>query len=332
MVVTGIGIHGLSGLAEVRASRLGRVVRVGGPARARAAFRTALDLAFAAFSPASTEAAFLRLGTPVEVTGEGLPDEIHIQRPERIRPLLDPAAERTIRVRLELELDPPQFGRLRELAVRDPDLVDALGGARLSLTLGWVFTKDLTVASASRMAIELGGVRLDPQEHLWLPGFLASLAGRGVVRGPLELDVDAVASAERSAEPSDREALANLRQALERAPLSVGALHVVEAGEQRWLAVGPDLTPLDALGPSRVQAVALAATVFLSGAELVALEAPTALTERPRATRNWLVAQSTRPASPLEQLFLIGDGPADLALSDAVVEEGRPDARFPVPR
>ena len=317
MVVVGIGIHGLAGLAEVRAEGLGRVVRVGGPVAALDAFRLALDLAFSAFTPQSTRGAFERLGCPAE--GD---DELTLTRPERVRPLV---ADQQVKIRLHLELDPPQFGRLRELAVRDPDLVDALADPHLAVTLGWAFTNDFEVVSCSRMGVELGGVRLDAAEHTWLPGFLSSLDGRGGVHRPLALDVDRIAAAERSPKPADRVSLAALRRDLARAPLAIGELHVVEVGE-RWLALGDDLVPLAAT--SQTQAVALAAAVHLSGAEILAFERPSALCERPRAVRNWLEAQSTRAGSPLEQVFVLGEGAPDLVVGPPV-DADAPGLRFP---
>ncbi|MCP4809470.1 MAG: hypothetical protein GY884_29390, partial [Proteobacteria bacterium] len=304
--------QGLAGLAEVRATDLGRVVRVGGPPVAVYAFQRALRLAFSAFSAQATESAMSEVFGECKAPGEGLPDEVQVEWTGCAARILDPAAERRVRIRLDLELDPPQFGRLRELAVRDPDLVDALSQATMSVTLGWVFTKDFSVCSVSHTAVQLGGVRLDAHEHPWLPGFLASLTNRGLVVPPLAQHHRYAFAAHTSPSPQVRAGVAAMHSALRRRPFSLGELHPVEA-EKSWWALGPELLPIG--GAAHKQAISLVSAVHVSGAEILVLERPTALCERPRAVNNWLVAQATEEASPLEQVFILGEGTPDIVLA-----------------
>ncbi len=307
MLIRRIGVEGMAGLAPTRLDQLGRVVRISGPPRARQALLDALRLALGAWSQEGCHQAFAALGCPVELEGSGLPGEIHLLRPELIAPLLDPEGDRTLRIDLELELDPPQFGRLRDQAVRHPELVDALsGGARLSLGLGWVFTQDHSVAAFTVHRPRLGELDLDLNGG-WLPAFLTGLAGRGVVADG-ELDLESLAAADRSGDPERRRALSALRAALLKPPLSLGALRLVEAGDQRWLALGDDLVPLRALGNGAEAELALAAAVFLDPAEILVADRPGVGSDRPRALRSWLARQAEDQGSPLEQLWMLGVG------------------------
>jgi hypothetical protein len=323
-------VHGMSGLGPTQLEGLDRVVKVAGTPRARQALADALRLAMGAWSARGCREAFEALGCPVELEGEGLPDEIHLLRPERIAPLLDPDGDRTLRMELELELDPPQFGRLRELAVRHPALVDALsGGARLTLGLGWVFTQDFSVAAFSIHRPRLGEVALD-LEGGWAPGFLAGLAGRGRVLGSGGPRLEDIAAADRSGDPDRRRALSALREALRRPPLSLGELRLVEAGGESWLCFDDDLLPLTALGPGAEEEVALAAGVFLDRAEILVVDRPGARSDRPRALRVWLARQAEEQGSPLEQLWMLGVGD-DLRVHARGAQD-RSGLRFPVRR
>lgn len=337
MLIRHVEVAGLAGLGPLSPLPLGRVVQVGGPPRALTALCDALALALGFFSPEEAVRAFARWGAAPQLPEPGRlhPEELRLERPDRVRPWLDPAADRTVRVSLELELDPPQFGRVRDAALRDPELSAALarGGARVQLSLGWLFTQDYRVVAPSVLSLRLGDLELragDERAPL-LHGFLRGLAGRGLVREPLEVDEARYALAQRDADPERRARAARLSRALEGPPFGLGALEVVEPpGQPPWLAFGPELTPLRGLGPGALEAAGLADAVCLSGAEILVLRDPLAFAPDPGVRRAWLVEQAEGAGSTLEQVFLVGGAEApDLVLVDPVPREAPAPLRAP---
>ena len=315
MIIRGLGVRGMSGLQELRVEDLGRVVRVGGPPRARQALFEALALALHSLTPGDCRA--FRMMDIRATFDDG---QVHIEDPEAMRARL--GRDRTLKVRLDIELDPPLFGKLRELAVRDPELVDAIG-APLVLSLGWVFTNDFRICAPSRLTVRLGDLNLD-DDRPWLPEFLALLEQRGSAWNNGDQNPPAVRRADRSHEPGRRAALEAMKQALLKPPWSLPELHVVDAGEEGFLALGPDIVPLRAWGPDARAGVGLCQAVHLDPAEIIALQNPTAETERPRAVRNWLVQQVEAAGSPLEQIWLFGEPNPTLSVEGPGPEEERP--------
>lgn len=335
MLIRSLTVEGLRGLGPLPAVELGRVVQVAGPPRALTALSDALALALGFFSGAEALRAFARwgaepalpepapAGTGAAAPSRPWPEELLLGRPERVRPWLDPEGGRVVRVGLELELDPPQFGRVREAAARDPELSAALveAGARVHLGLSWLFTQDLAVVAPSLLALRVGALELRPGDERvpLLLGLLRGLAGRGLVREPLALDEGLLAREERAPTPERRARAARMRRALAEPPFALGALEVVQPTEgPPWLAVGEALTPLRGLGPGALEAVGLCEAVWLSGAELLVLREPLAYAPDAAAWRAWLAEQAEGVGSSLEQVVLLGGpGEADLTLTDA---------------
>lgn len=317
MLIRAIGVQGFSGLPAFRAEIPGRMVSVGGHARAAGALFDALTLAFGAFSEADALRSWRRLGfTEPEISGAPIPDSVVLPQPALARALVDPEGDRTLKVELEIELDPPQFRLVRQHAMRDPELGQALGehAARLKITLGWAFTADFEVASCGVLAMRLGEIAPRPGEPCpWRDELLRSLAGRGQVRGPLELEVEEFALADRSPDLARRRALRLAREALAAPPLGVGELSVVEVDHgDRWLAVGEELVPLRVLGPEAIESVSMVQWVFIDTAEILALR----VGPRDPALSAWLAAQVEAAASPLEQIFVFGgEGPHDVVVA-----------------
>lgn len=314
MLIRAIGLHGFNGLPAFRAEIPGRLVNVGGSPQAVGALVDALTLAFGAFSEADAAVAWQRLGFhEAEISGDPIPDCVVLTQPALARTLVDPDGDRTLRVELEIELDPPQFRLVRQHALRDPELSLALGehAARLQITLGWAFTADFEVASCGVLAMKLGELAPRPGEPCpWRDDLLRSLGGRGQVRGPMEHEIDRFALADRAPEISQRRAMRQACEALQTPPFSLGELQVVELeGGERWLAVGDSLTPLRVLGPGAIEAVSLVQWVFLDSAEILVLR----VGAQDPAHRAWLAAQVESTPSPLEQIFLFGgEGPHDV--------------------
>jgi hypothetical protein len=307
----------LAGLAPIEATELDRVVRVGGTERRRWALMQGLALGLGAFDRDAMVSAFAGLGLTVEPQGTGtLPDQLQIARPQRVRPLLGP--ERQVRVRMELELDPPLFAQLRELAFREPSLTDALSESLLAMTVevGWVFTRDHTVAAPSLLRLALGETALAPETaaRRAVEGLLSKLGHRGAVHRPGEPDVSALLAASRSADPAARERYNRTLAALQAPPFSMPAPELVAPDDgPAWLAFGPDLVPLDQLGVGAEDNVALVQDALLGPTEILIADRPGVLAGQPDAVRDWLGGLS-QGQGPLEQVWLLGgDGDVDLA-------------------
>lgn len=318
MIIRSVSIQGLAGLSSDPLDPLGRVVRVGGSPRCTRSLIDGLLLGFGALEPLVAAGALGWLGVSAqEDQGSWV-----IGSPARLRGLLTPGPTSTVSVRLELELDPPQFGALREQAITDPDLVDALGEATLRLNTGWAFTTDNEVGTPSVLSAQLGGHRLDLQTRKWVLPWLQGLGTRLNVHTPGRPDPVRWARCGRSADPERRSAFHRAVRVLGRAPFELPALHVVEEAGAPWLALGEELLPLERFGPRAQNAVALVEAVFLDDAEILVVEEPGALSLRPRAVVNWLARQAEEEGSPLEQVFLVGPG-GGLTLRSPQALQGR---------
>ena len=317
MHIRRLACQGLRALPDFEAKGLERVVSVAGSPAGRTALADAIAIALSAFSEADTLAVArdLGLGDACEVTAEALPDSLLTPRPEVARALF--TDDRTVRVRLDLELDPPQYGEIRTAAMRDPRLVSALAAqdTTLGLTAGWAWTRDWTVATISVLGVRLGDVELPlvgDDRPTWLDRFFAGLAGRLIRHRAGQVDARAFARAERSPSTERRAGARRVREILAGRAFGLGQLEVVEGPDGPWLGLphGLDLLPLRAHGPRVEHAVGLAQAVHQSGAEILIAEAPLDLAERPRALSNWLRAQAEADGSALEQVFLLGGGGA----------------------
>ena len=316
MYIRRLALEGLRALPEFEAASLQRVVPVAGTPAGRTALADGITIALSLFSSTETgrAAALLGLGEDCEVLGDEGPEEIVIQNPDVARALFTDA--RAFKIRLDLQLDPPQFGELRAAALRDPRLVSALSArdTTFGLGVGWVFTKDYRVAATSVLGVRLGDVELPlfgDDRPPWLTPFLKGLAGRFHRHRAGIVDVDSYAVAERSPDPALRLRARAVRETLSSRPFGLGELQVV-SGDTTWLGLpaGSDLLPLRAHGPRVTHAVGLAQAVHQSGAEILIAEAPLDLAERPRSLARWLRAQSEADGSVLEQVFLLGEGSA----------------------
>ena len=300
MLIRSVALRGLAGLSEERLSGLDRVVRASGGRRERRAFADGLMLAFGALDALRGAHALGWIGVAA------VHDDPNwlIPEPARLRGLLEGT---TFSAQVELELDPPQFGQLRQRAKADPDLVDALGEATLRLSTGWACTTDHDLITPNIASARIGGHTLDLGKP-WVLPWLAGLASRMNAHTPSVPDVDVWSADERSPDPERRQAFARAVRTLEAAPFQVGRLRVVQGKGKRWLVLGEDMLPLSRLGPVVQNAIALVESVMLDPSEILVVEEPRALTDRPRAVLNWLARQAEQDDSPLEQILLLGEG------------------------
>ncbi len=319
MWITGISAEGLPAVQELELGTLRRAMWVDSPPETCEQLAAALQLGFAALLPERlprvlAELAFHSDAESIEILGQPLPDQARWQSPHAARALLQGNSERTIKIGIQLQLDPLQFRFLREHAARHPWLVTALSeGARAELTLGYLFDRSLTAASVSILSVVLGEERVPvagKESPRWLPEFLAGLARRfrclPVAGGSASQAAAAWLAAMEHPDPSRRAAFERVRACLQAAPFGIDSPRPVRWGDQAQVVAGPQGKPLAWLGPAAVEALELAAAVHLSGAEILTLRYPGRQQPEPALALRWLADQATEPGSPLEQVLLLG--------------------------
>ncbi len=187
MYITAIEVSGLRDLPEARLEGLERVVRVAGPSPAATALGDALELLFAALSPAALQALLGRWGllAPGEsptLTGAPHPEEATWSDGFAGRALLVEGADRHITVDVEIVADPPLFAALRVEAARDPGVVAALAqGGRIRLGVGALFARSWDALAVSLRSLSVGDVELAVRSGERSPAtdrLLRELAGR----------------------------------------------------------------------------------------------------------------------------------------------------------
>ena len=314
MYIKGFALQGVVGLSDFRAGDLERLARLRGSIAERCAVRMALGLALSAFDPQDAVRFFEHHGVGVQAleTKIGLSDEFVFENPGQVRGIVDALSSRVVSTTLLLELDPPQFALLRELAFKDPVLTEAFGPSLLTMELkvGWVFTKDLSVGSCTINALRLGQLEVPTSSEAFkaLRPLLRGMAHRGLVaRSSRDVSAQLI-DADRSADPSKRLAMSQIRAALARAPFSLGTLQIVEEGEKRWLALGEALVPVDFFGPAAWEVLALLCEVYLDPCEVLITERPGLMLERATQVERWLKGLLELSGGPLEQVVILTRG------------------------
>lgn len=299
MFIERVDVAGLGGLRKFEA-HLERSTRLDGPPRALLALQDALLLAFASWDAETLKVLLARWGCAnAVVQGEPLPEGAHWDHAPGLAAVLDPGADGLVTVGLTLSLDPPQFGRLRRLASRDPRLVDALAeGARLEVRLGARFSPGLDALALDPLSFVLGKESFPiagAERPSWMTPFLQGLARR-LWRGPLS--GDAWGTAARSYKADDQRALARALAALAAPPASLGEAVALPDGPAIF--EQESLVPMRHVGAAAVEAAGLIGAVFLSGAEILVVERP------PAGWEDWLATQAEADGSPLEQVLIFG--------------------------
>jgi hypothetical protein len=320
MWITGTNLAGFSFASPASAEFGGRVTGVVGPAEAQIGLGDALDLFFASFDRERLIRVLCRLGfcekpEDIELRGEPFPDHVSWKTSDAPRALMAASGDRTVRIDVRVVLDPVQFRRLRDLAIRDHRLVSALSaGSTAELSVGCLFDSTFHGATLDLLRLVIGQEALPvtgAERPSWLDTFLADLAPRFLCLRP-GLDTSWAASlwleAAFSPDPVRQCAAATLGEALSTAPFNLGqARPVLWNGTRATVVAGPRLRPIDALGAAAAEAVVLGAAVFLSGAEILYLPArPGLYATNPNAVLTWLERQVEDDASPLEQLLVAG--------------------------
>jgi hypothetical protein len=321
MYVTGLRIGGLRGAENFEVSGLDRVVELArGPAGVASA--DALTMVFATLpnrekDGRGLQAAATRLGLceradQAEVVVEaGAPVQVSVPSAAGVYALLQ-AEHRQVTITVDLSLDPPLFGRLRGLAVRDPRLVTALGaGATLSVKVGWLFTQDLTAASVSVLGIAVGDTTFPVQgseKPSWLDGLLTDLGSR-FLRVASDESVASVSARLHTAamhvDPDRRSRYRSAQAALGAAPFKLGEIELVARGSGIEAAFGPQLLRPRQFGRHGEASLRLAEAVYLQAPDVLVVED---LPGDHEAMLGWLGDHVRGDEATLEQVFYVPGG------------------------
>lgn len=301
MFITRVEASGFAGLGRLDLS-FDRLVLHEAPPRALTALADALLLPFAACDAEACRALLRRWGCEgVTVEGAPLPEAASWERAPGLAAVLEPGGDGLCAVALTIQLDPPQFGRLRRESARDTRLVDALAnGAVLHLRVGARFATGLDAVALDLLTCTIGGEPFavaGSDRPPWLQPLLRGLAGR-VQRGgvPASRWVERAGSYHHADQRSLRAAAAALRGA----PLELGEVVVMPDGPAVY--TEDAVVPVRHYGDRMAQLVGLVGAVHLSGADVLVVEHP------PPELEAWLGRQVEGDPSPLEQVILLGGG------------------------
>jgi len=320
--VTAIEIEGFRGAPQWSGPELGRVVELPqgpiGVAVADALSVVAASLDGDRIAPPLRTLGLLHGGEVVDVVEEnGLPVQFRVGEPAAVAALVDLERTRQLSVRVRITVDPPLYGRLRDLAVREPRLVTALGqDPRIRMKVGWLFSQDLGVVAIGLTEVAIGGVMFSgsgPERPSWLGPLLKDLSGRFVRVDGAE-SIDAVGrrlyEASLSSDPAVRARYQRTAAALGEAPFGLGALGWVRSRGLPEVRVGAALLGLRQVGPAGADALRLIEAVHHRAPDVLVVEAPGAAQRDPKAVREWLAQATEGDKATLEQVFLVPGGPA----------------------
>lgn len=306
MLLERVRAEGFSGLPELDV-RLERFSRVGGDARERRVLADAVHLGFGLLDRALMEQLLQQWGCEEVAVDmqDGLVGSARWDRAPGLAARVAPhfagrggPGERTLRVTLEIQADPPMFGQLRELARKDVRLLEALsGGARLTISVAARFTSDFNAVSVDLVSFLVGEEKIPiagTERPEWLGRFLRGI-GRRMQRGPAIHRWTAAAAAWDAAA---QHALSRGLEMLRRPPFSLGNLRVMPEGLAQLNAA--ELVPIWQLGEEAELAAGLVGAVMLGQGDVLLWEG-----DLPPAWRPWLARQSEEAGSPLEQIVLL---------------------------
>lgn len=324
MFVTTLRVSGLRDAPEWEGADLQRVVELP-PGPPGIAIADALDLFAGSLDAVALRLALERLGLARggEILEEGgLPVQADITDPGAVAAWVDVERTRNVTVQVELEPDPPLFGRLRELALRDPRLVTALGQSpTIRVKAGWLLSRDRSVAAIGLSELAVGEVAFPAtgaERPAWLLQILQDVGGRfrrvDWREGEAALSAR-LRDAALSADPDRRRAYRAAVEALAGEPFGLGALELVQDAPAEaappgtpagvHACFGSSLRRTRQFGPAAVEALRLVEAVHLAGPDVLVVEAPGSLQRDPAAVRAWLAAATE---SSLEQVFLVPGG------------------------
>ena len=313
MLVHGIRVAGLRDAEGFVRTDLGaRVELSGGPEGVAVA--DAFDLFAAGLVAGRIPTTLARLGISGEVEvleEDGMPVQASWDDPWGARTLVAGDSARRITVWVEVIPDPPLFGQLREMAVREPRLVAGLSDSpRIAARVGWLFTKDWTAASIAVLEFKVGDMAFPasgPERPAWVPKVLRQLGARFLRWTPsAEQELaERLLAASLSPDAEVRDAYARAAGALADEPFELGALELARVGEQLWLCFGRDMRRARQFGPSAVEAAGLSVAAFLDAPDVLVIENPGTHQPDPGAVADWLEERTRGNDATLEQVILV---------------------------
>lgn len=315
MFVTAIEVQGFRDLPRAAVSGLGPVVRLRGPTPQTTALGDALELFFAALEPAALNRLLRRWGAlatgeEAEILGSPAPEQATWKDTLAARWIADEG--RALTVTLELALDPVQISTLRSQAAREPRLGAALGRDTVArITVGGLLANSHDALALSVQGVVIGGEPFPyaPQQRApWMSALLAGLSGRfsrhcaDDVPAAAALVLDCATSWDRFGAYTRWQAALEPTLPSPRASLGPGG---------RPTLLSEDL-PIRRHGDVAQARAALAANVYLSGADLLWVEA-----EDP-----WVESAIEGDGSALEQVWRIHkDGAVTVQTSNQRLDE-----------
>jgi hypothetical protein len=296
--IVSIQARGFRDLPSASIDHCSRWMRLRGPGPATTALGDAVELGFAALSNAALARLALRWGlitenaTPPE-DDHAFPDQLDHCDPIAARALVASDAKRSLNVDLELHLDPPLFGQLRELAAREPRVVTALSERpTIRISVGALFTTTFDALAIHLDDFSVGDQRFPTHgkdRPPWLDRFLRGLRGRF---HRFDLGDDAPGQLLHAATSRDEhDAYLAWQSAL--AP-DGPQLRIARGPEDQPVLLGDGL-PLRRHGQVGLDRASLAAAIHLSHADILWAESDDPL----------LQAAVESSPSPLEQVFSV---------------------------
>jgi hypothetical protein len=247
----------------------------------------------------------------------GLPTQVWLSDIGGVSALVRVEETRNFTVYAEIEPDPPLFGRLRELAVRDPRLVTALGQSpTIRVKVGWLLSNDHTTAAIGLSEVGIGEVGFalaSAERPAWLPGFLRDLGARFGRTDPGEpggVVAARLLEASLSSDGNARRGFQRAADVLAGPPFSLGHLELVRVQGRLHACFGTELLRARQFGPAATEALRLVEAVYVNAPDVLVVEAPGASVRDPATVREWLARATQGDDATLEQVILVpGGGP-----------------------
>lgn len=314
MYIRSITIDGFRDLHHFETEGLERVVRVKGPTPETTALADAFDLFFSSFYTPAIDGLLRRwqlLGPDEEpdIVGDLIPEQVTWSDTRMARALVASEVNRDLRVTLCLALDPPQFGALRDLAIKEPRLATALAdGDDITVSVGALFTNtfDGLSLSVNRFLVGNETFSITAGRPDWMSTFLHGLGRRWHRHRRIPHLAQALLDAALSADRYE-----GYRAWQEQLAKTYGLVRVARGAGGEPTVLAEDL-PLRRFGDDALRTAELAASIHLSGAEIIWFE----------GEDSWAESTVEGDASALEQVFRVG--------AEGVVIEAPPMEEAPV--
>lgn len=316
MYVTGIDVQGLRALPAFAAADWERQVDLR-PGPEGVALADALDLLVGSLDGSRTPAVLQRLGLahPADALDllevDRLPEQFEVRDPAAVSAWVDLEVGRQATVRVTLASDPPFYGRLRDLAVREPRLVTALGeDPDVTIKAGWMWSHDLSAVAVGLSEVAVGGVAFPgtgPERPPWLAALLRDIGARLWRVDPREPIAEVsrrLYDASVSHDTDRRRRYERAAVALAGPPFGLGRLAWVRGASGVEARFGDALLTARQCGVAAEAALRLVEAVHLRAPDVLVVDLSGASSAP--ALAEWLGAATHGDGATLEQVIRIG--------------------------